>query len=307
MTLSSIETRAVDRPAPATDRLGQATAVEQARAVAEVQAAIVVARQCPRDLVNARRQMLESCGQMTLAERAFFRFPRAGQTVSGPSIHIARELARCFGNIQYGVSELRRDDEHGQSEMQAWAWDVENNTRTASVFIVPHRRDTRTGQIALVDQRDIYENNANNGARRVREAIFAILPPWFVQEALAACEKTLQDGGGEPLPQRISKAVEAFAGLGVTEQQLVERVGRGTAQWTPHDIASLLVVFQSISRGEVSREDEFPTPHVTASEIKDGGSGRRRRASEPAAEEQPTSEDTGAGWPPVAEVPGSDE
>jgi len=249
------------------DRIGQATAVEQARAVAEVQAAIVVAQQCPRDLQNARRQMLDACAQPALAERSSFRFARAGGTVTGPSIHLARELARCFGNMQYGISELRRDDEHGQSEMQAWAWDVENNTRTAHTFIVPHRRDTRSGQKALTDLRDIYENNANNGARRVREAIFAVLPPWFVEEAKAACAATLEHGGGKPLQERIATAVETFALLGIGDTQLEDKVGRPIARWTAHDVATIGVIYKSVRDGEVTLEEEFPPARVTAAEI----------------------------------------
>jgi hypothetical protein len=269
-----VTTTALDRlttpnaPAAAlADRIGQATAVEQARAVAEVQAAIVVAQQCPRDLQVARRQMLDSCAQTSLAEQAFFRFSRSGSQVTGPSIHLARELARCFGNVQYGISELRRDDEHGQSEMQAWAWDVENNTRTSHTFIVPHRRDTRSGQKALTDLRDIYENNANNGARRVREAIFAVLPPWFVEEAKAACAATLADGGGKPLQERIASAVEAFAALGITETQLEDRVGRPPARWTPQDVATVGVIYKSVRAGEVTLDEEFPPQRVTAAEI----------------------------------------
>jgi hypothetical protein len=147
-------------------RLGQGTAVEQSRAVAEVQAAIVVAQQCPRNIQGALAEMRTSCQQLFLAEKAFYRFPRGGQTVSGPSVHLARELARTWGNVQYGLVEMRRDDEFGQSEMQAFAWDVEKNSRNSSTFIVPHFRDTKQGPKKLTDTRDIYEINTNNGSWR---------------------------------------------------------------------------------------------------------------------------------------------
>src|SRR5690606_11464831 len=139
--------------------------------------------QIPRDLASAVAAMRESCSQPALAERAFFRFPRGGHVVTGPSVHLARELARCWGNVQYGVQEMRRDDAAGTSEMQAWAWDVQTNTRSSHTFIVPHKRDKRDGPEKLVDMRDIYENNANNAARRLREAIFAVVPMWFTEQA----------------------------------------------------------------------------------------------------------------------------
>jgi hypothetical protein len=275
----------IERMSPASGpaRIGQGTAVEQSRAVAEVQAAIVVAQQCPRSIPAAVAEMRESCQQMALAERAFFRFPRGGQNVSGPSVHLARELARIWGNYQYGLTELRRDDEFGQSEMQAFAWDVERNSRNSSTFIVPHMRDQKGGPKKLTDLRDIYENNANNGARRVREAIFATLPIWFVEEAKEICARTLRDGGGKPLPQRVADAVRAFEGLGVTEDRIVTKLGRVSGKWTEHDVAQLVVTFKSVQAGEVTVDEEFPAARVSVEEITAPDSGH------------------GGGWPDVAE------
>ena len=123
--------------ASAPGHVTQATAVEQARAIAEVQAAVVVAQQCPRDMSRAEQEMRDATGRIALAQRAFYRVPNRG---SGPSVHLARELARVWGNVQYGVHELRRDDTAGMSEIQAFAWDVQTNTRSTRTFQVPHQR-----------------------------------------------------------------------------------------------------------------------------------------------------------------------
>jgi hypothetical protein len=248
------------------DRVGQATAVEQSRAIAEVQGAIIVAQKVPRNVASAVATMTESCSQMYLAERSQFRFPRGGSQVSGTSVYLARELARCWGNVQYGVSELLRDDRHGQSEMMAYAWDVQTNTRVETKFIVVHVRDTKNGTTALTDQRDIYENNANSGARRVRECILSIMPPWFVDQAKELCAKTLKDGGGVPLPKRVAETIANFAKLGVTQQQLEKKQGRGTNAWTEVDVAALHVIGRSLSNGEARREDEFESDVVTVAE-----------------------------------------
>lgn len=261
-------TAAIERPTvPAPTHVGQATAIEQSRAAAEVAAAVHVAQQNPRDMQKALAEMRESCRQPRLAERAFFRYNRGGGNVTGATVHLARELARCFGNVQYGISELRRDDAGGYSEMQAFAWDVERNTRSAQIFVVPHARDTKQGRKPLTDLRDVYENNANMGARRLRAAIWAILPPWFVDEAEELCNKTLADGGGVPLPKRIANMVAAFGDLGITVQQLERKLGRESARWTEHDVAQLGVIGKSVKRGEARLEDEFEPERVTAAEI----------------------------------------
>jgi len=273
----------VNQPVPipsnnAPARIGQGTAVEQSRAAAEVQAAVVVAQQCPRNIQQAVAQMRESCNQMFLAERAFYRYPKGGQTITGASVHLARELARCWGNVQYGLVEMRRDDDYGQSEMQAFAWDVQTNSRNSSTFIVPHRRDTKNGPQAVTDMRDIYELNTNNGARRVREAIFAILPPWFVEEAKELCNATLRNGGGKPLAQRVADAIKTFEGIGITADRIENRLERPSGKWTEHDVAQLIVIYKSVQRGEVTAEDEFPAARVSADELIGGA------AKKPAAE-----------------------
>lgn len=249
-------------------RVGQATAIEQSRAVAEVQASVVLAAQRPRDTQAAIRAMRESCRIKRLAERAFYRYPRDGEQITGPTVHLARELARIWGNVSYGINELERDDEHGQSVMLAWAWDLETNVRPSQAFIVPHRRDTKRGVKHLVDLRDVYENNTNHAARRLRQQIWAVLPPWFVEEAEDLCAKTLRDGGGVPLGKRVSNAIDLFAtGPKVRVEQLERKIGRPSSRWDEYDLAQLQVIYRSLERGEIRVEDEFPDEPVTVEEL----------------------------------------
>lgn len=250
--------------------ISQSTAVEQARAVAEVQAAVIVAQQVPRDLATVIAAMRESCSQMGLADRAFYKFPRGGQSVSGASVHLARELARCWGNCQYGILELRRDDIGKFSEMQAWAWDVQTNTRSSNTFVVPHKRDKKGGPEALTDLRDVYENNANQGSRRLREAIFSVLPTWFTEEAKELCVKTLTDGGGKSLGQSIADAISKFDELGVKVDRIETKLERKKKDWTAHDVAQLRVSYSSIKQGTVFIDEEFPPTRVTNAEISGG-------------------------------------
>jgi hypothetical protein len=255
MSSAAVELRPVATPG----RVGQSTAVEQSRAVAEVQAAVIVAQERPRSVQLAIEAMEEACRQVELAEVAFFRFPRADGVIEGPSVHLARELARCWGNIQYGVRELARDDAHRQSEMQAWAWDVQTNTRDSSDFIVPHQRDTKKGVKDLAELRDIYENNANNGARRLREMIFAMLPVWYRARAEKLCRETIQNGGGVPLAQRVADAVKAFERHRVSPARLAAKFGyKSVDELLAVDVAQLGVIYSSLQQGTVTVDDEFP-------------------------------------------------
>lgn len=242
----------------------QATAVEQARAVAEVAAAVRVAQDNPRDTTKALDQMRQACGQRALADRAFYSLPRAGGRVEGSTVHLARELARCWGNLDYGIRELRRDDAAGQSEMQAWAWDQEANVRSTRSFIVPHQIMVGKGadkkRKPLVDLGDVSNNNNSVAARAVRETIFTVLPVWFREEAEATAARTLQDGGGKTQAQQVADAVSHYrATFNVTAEQLEERLGRASKDWTPQDLGFLRTLAGEMSRGEKHVDGEFPT------------------------------------------------
>jgi len=266
--MSTTVDRVSVQPLAVPTRIGQATAVEQARAVAEVQAAVIVAQQCPRDMMRAWAEMRAACGRLALASRAFYSVPNRG---TGPSVHLARELARIWGNLDYGVRELRRDDERGESEIQAFAWDQQTNVRSTRSLIAPHARMKKVnGQQTrepLIDLTDVYLNNQNIGARAVRECVFTVLPADFVAEAQELCRTTIERGDGQPLDKRINDMVSAFGTLGVSVGQIETRVGRKRGQWTAGDVADLGVVFSSIKRRDVTAEDEFPIERVTVEEV----------------------------------------
>lgn len=239
---------------------GQATTIEQSRAVAEVQGALIIAQQRPRDEARALERAMESCRTMEVAESAFYKFNRGGENISDATVHLARELARCWGNINYAIVELSRDEARGESEMLAYAWDLETNSLSRTVFIVPHVRDTKSGRKALTDARDIYENNANMGARRLRECIFNVLPPFLKERAKRVAFETLQRGeGDEPFAVQVAAAIEAFErNLKIARTRIEAKLGP-IGKMTPIDLANLRVSYGTIVRGEATAEEIFPT------------------------------------------------
>ena len=272
MTTTAVEKSAVQPivlPVPA--RTSQATAVEQARAIAEVQAAVVVAQQCPRDMQRAEAEMRDVCGRMSMAAMAFYTVPNRG---TGPTVHLMRELARIWGNVDYSVRELRRDDDAAESEVLAYAWDVQTNTRSSRSFIVPHARMKKVQgkqvRETLVDLGDIYLSNQNVGARAVRECIASVLPKWFTELAQNICRATIENGEGVPLADRIAKMVTAFSGIGVDLIRLETKLGRKKGQWTAADVADMGIAYTSITRDGQSADELFPVAQVTAADLAGG-------------------------------------
>ncbi|MFL0711635.1 MAG: hypothetical protein ACJLS2_02330 [Microcella pacifica] len=184
-------------------------------------------------------------------------------------MHLARELARTFGNVEYGIRETRRDDDAGVSEVLAWAWDVENNVRQSRGFVVPHARMARGSRQALTDLSDIANNNNSVAARALRECILTLLPVWFRDEAEAIAARTLAgESGDKPLPQQIVDAVRHFEKtFEVTVEQLEARVGKPKGKWSAPDVAVLRVISSELGRGEKSIEEEFPEQPIDVKEL----------------------------------------
>lgn len=238
----------------------QSTLIEQTRAEAEVKAAVALAQACPRNEARAIEAMRQACRNEALASSAFYSFPIAGAgTVSGPTVQLARELARCWGNIQHGVVELSRSA--GESELMAYAWDTEANVRSEHRFIVKHERWKKSGSSKLEDPRDVYNNNASNGSRRVREAIMAVLPVWFRTEAEDLCRATLSGNAGSDA----DKIANGFATLGVALPTIEAQFGP-KASWSAKTLETLIVMGKELRTGRPVSE-LFPDAPAAKDEL----------------------------------------
>ena len=249
------------------DNINQGTvAIEASRAIAEAQGKLVIAKRFPRDEVQAYNRVAQACQRKGIAEKAFYSYNRGGGTVSGPTIRFAEELARCWGNIDYGIKELSQDE--GKSEMQAYAWDLETNAQSVQNFTNPHIREVGGKAKILTSQRDIYEINANMGARRLRSRILAILPTDLVDMAINECKKTLAGNNDEPLIDRVKKMVVAFGKLGVTQEQIEKRLGRKVDTMTIDDFTDYIGIYNAIKQGESKIAEWFEAEKV-ASDLTD--------------------------------------
>jgi hypothetical protein len=249
-----------------------------AREAQEVQAAMVIAKRFPRDIIQAEGRILQSCRRPGLAEAAMYAYPKGGAKVDGPTIRLAEVLAQCWGNIDFGIKEL--EQRHGESTVLAYAWDLETNERRTITWTVRHERkvnqkDDRGKVIGsridvLDDPREIYEMVANQGARRLRACILAIIPGDIQDAAIEQCRKTLTGGTAELLIDRIKKMAGAFVELGISGAMLEGRLGHKLDATDANELVTLRNIYQSIRDGMSDRKDWFDlTEDGTPSEPKD--------------------------------------
>lgn len=223
-----------------------------------VQASMIMAKQFPRDELAAYQRILRACDRPGLAEAAVYAYPRGGQQVTGPSIRLAEVLAQNWGNLDFGITELEQRPGF-ESIVMAYCSDLETNTHERKVFTVPHVREKRGGNEILKDPRDIYELVANQGARRLRSCILAIIPGDVVDDALTKCEETMKnkDKSEGPLVERIKKLALAFQKQGVTTAMMEMRLGKKSDVWTEFDYSTLKKIFLAIRDGFSKKEDYF--------------------------------------------------
>ena len=254
------------------------------RASQEVQAAVFMAKQFPRDEDVAYNRIMQATTRHKLAEGAFYKYAKGGTDIFGPSIRLAEVLAQHWGNIETGVKEIERRD--GESTAEAYAWDLETNTRVTKQFTVRHIRETKNkGSYALTDSREIYELIANQGARRQRACILAVIPSYVVEDAVESCQQTLQNDG-TPLNVKIEDAVNKFGSIGVTVPMLEEYAQRNVSAFDEIILNRLWGVYSSIRDGMSNVNDYFN---------KNAGNNTGQAAPEntpPADAEKPQAEET---------------
>lgn len=228
--------------------------VEQSRAVAEVQSAYVIAKRFPRDENKSFNKIMKSCERPFLAEQSMYAYPRGGQVVTGPSIRLAEVLLQAWGNCDAGVREISQGN--GISVAEAYAIDLETNTRITKIFHVAHERHTKKGKQKLTDPRDIYELVANNGARRMRACILGIIPGDVVDAAIDKCKNTLTHGK-EPIADRIRKMIVALDEQGVKVEHIEKRLGHKLDATIESELITLRGIYKSLKDGMSKREDFF--------------------------------------------------
>lgn len=243
-------------PAPSAGAGHALASVDEFRAIAEVQASMAIAKRFPRDEFAAYTRIMNACKRPSLAENAAYAYPRGGTTVTGPSIRLAEVLANAWGNIDYGYREVGSGP--GYTDVEAYAFDKESNSRSCRTFRVSHIRSTKQGNKNLTDPRDVYELVANQASRRIRACILQIIPGDVTEEAMKACESTIKKTGGDaPLVDRVRKMAAVFQEYGVTTEMLERRLGHNLNATIEQELVQLRRIYTSIKDGAAKREEFF--------------------------------------------------
>jgi hypothetical protein len=277
---------------------------EAQRAKSEIEAALTIAAARPRDEKRCMDEILISCQRPGVAESAEYEYAKGGTPITGATIKLLELVAQKWHNIDFGFRELARypgeNGKPGESIVEAYAWDLETNTRRKAQFTVQHALGLKGGRTkVLTDPRDIYEMIANQAMRRVRTCLENVIPRDIVEAAREEARKTLATNEAIT-PQKIAALLKAFSDYNVTKDQIEKRLQRRIDGITPAQMVQLRRIYTSLRDGMGESSDWFDAdataeqPKTVAEAAKEKM--RRQQAAPKAQEERPASS-------PPADVP----
>lgn len=246
------------------------SAVAAARREAEtVRVAMLTARNWPRDEDHCRSAALQAFTRPIVAEDAEYAYDRGGNEVRGISVYAAREIARHWRNIQYGMEIVSQDA--NEVHVRAFAWDLETNQKVTAddrFAKLQQRKDKRSGETRWVvpDERDLREIINKRGAILIRNCILQIVPSDLVEECIRQANTTLRaqmeakKGDAKAEAQKAkqrTKLLEAFEKVGVTREQIEARLAHSYDELTPEEYVDLTKIGKALKDGQVQASEFF--------------------------------------------------
>ena len=226
------------------------TAGAMAKEQYEIESAIKSAKRFPRNENTCFQKLMVACSRASFAEDATYSFPRGDVDVTGPSVNLAREAARVWGNIRFGLSVVR-DDEDSRL-IRGWAWDVESNVKNEFEDDFKKLIQRKGKGWIVPDERDLRELTNRRGAILVRNAILQMIPKDLIEDALFTCGQALEKSAGENPEAARKRLLVDFGSINVSVEQIERKIGHPFAQSTPKELAELRGICKSIQDGHTT-------------------------------------------------------
>jgi len=245
----------------------------------EIQSAVVLAKRFPRDEDAAFQKLMKACSRTSFAEDAEYSFPRGNKFnedtqkweknfVNGPSVNLAREGARVWGNMRHGTVVVT--DNENERTIKSFAWDLETNARVEAEDSFRKLIFRKKEGWVKPDERDLRELTNRRAAILKRNCILEILPKDLIEDALARCRETLRSDAAKDPDSARKKVLLAFSDLNVTAEMLAAYLGHPVAQCSPAEIANLRAVYKSIADGNTTWADYVSgNGEASAADLKD--------------------------------------
>jgi hypothetical protein len=245
------------------ENLDLQTIYQQDKALIDGQ--VATAKAYPRNIKRATENAIAiATMDRETATTCTYSVPRGGKAITGPSVHLAKILAQCWGNMRIETKVIAIDAK--QVTSQAIAFDLENNI----AIKVEVRRSIMTKNGRMTDDMITVTGNAGN-AIALRNAILSVIPKSIVDKAYNESKKVIT-GDISDATKLLQRRKAVFDGLkntyNLTEAEILSAVGKAAIDHiTGDDLVVLIGAGQAIKDGDTTVELAFKSGKAKAPEI----------------------------------------
>lgn len=231
----------------------EATPIQQVDAIekANVDMQVTTAKAYPRNLKRSiDNAIVMATMDIETAQSCGYALPRGGKPITGPSVHLAKIIVSCYGNMRTEAKVVQITDK--QVISRGTAWDLENNV--ASAFEVRRSICGKDGKKYSDDMITVTGNAAN--AIAYRNAVFAVIPKAITNRVYDASQKKITGdlSSEDKLLSKREKTLNFFKDeYGITEDEVLKLCGRqSVSQIKQAEITLLVGIHQSLIDGDTT-------------------------------------------------------
>lgn len=226
---------------------------QQDKAAIDVQ--IATAKAFPRNINRATENAVAIVTiDAETAKTCTYSVPRGGKAITGPSVHLAKILAQCWGNLRVEAKVV--DISATQVTSESVCFDLENNLAIKTQ--VKRSIMGRNGRFND-DMITVTGNAANSIA--LRNAVLSVIPRAIVDKIYNAAKHTIT-GDISDETKLIAKRKQVIDALkdtySVSEAEILKSIGKAAIQHiTSDDLVVLIGIGTAIRDGDTTVEQAF--------------------------------------------------
>lgn len=236
------------------ESIGSDIVFQQDKAQIDIQ--IATAKAYPRNITRSTDNAITivTMSKKT-ASTCNYSLPRGGKNITGPSVHLAKIIAQCWGNLR--IESKVVDIGRTQITSQAIAFDLETNL---AIKVEVKRSIASKNGVRYKDDMITVTGNASN-AIALRNAVFAVVPRGVVDAVYEASKKKITGdlSDKEKLIQERTRVFNGFKdNYGVTEDEVLKAIGKPSiATVNADDMVTLIGIAQAILDGDTTVDLAF--------------------------------------------------
>ncbi len=219
---------------------------------AEIDVQIATAHQFPRSFKKFKQDALALATlDKETAGKCFYKLPRGGKIIEGPSVRLAEIVGSSWGNMRYGARIVSEDKDFIVA--QGVAHDLEKNV--SSSIEVRRRITTKKGKRYDADMITVTANAACSIA--LRNAIFKVIPMALTNDIYKQAKKCAI-GNASTLVERRTGALEYFSKMGVFEDRILATLNKkGIEDIGLEELETLTGFKTAIADGDITVDKGF--------------------------------------------------